>query len=48
VLVAIIGWPVAHIANIAAAAVPVNVALVVALGSLVWSRDKGGQEDLAR
>lgn len=35
VLVAVIAWPVAHIANIAAVAVAVNVALVVALGSLL-------------
>ncbi len=38
VLIAIIGWPIAHIGNIAAAAVPVNVALVVAFGSLAWAR----------
>ncbi|MET3806834.1 nitrate reductase NapE component [Nakamurella sp. UYEF19] len=38
VLVAILAWPVAHIGNIAAVAVPVNVALVVAFGSLVWAR----------
>lgn len=38
VLVAVIAWPVAHIANIAALAVAVNVVLVVALGSLLWSR----------
>lgn len=37
VLAASIAWPVAHIGNIAAVAVPVNVALVVALGSLAWS-----------
>ena len=37
VLVAILAWPVGHIGNIAAVAVPVNVALVVALGSLAWS-----------
>ncbi len=37
VLVAIIAWPVAHIGNISAVAVPVNVALVVAFGSLVWA-----------
>lgn len=37
-LVAIIAWPIAHIGNIAAVAVPVNVALVVAFGSLVWAR----------
>jgi hypothetical protein len=36
VLVAMIAWPIAHIANIAALAVPVNVALVVAFGSLAW------------
>jgi hypothetical protein len=34
VLVAVIAWPIAHIGNIAVVAVPVNVALVVALGSL--------------
>lgn len=39
VLIAIIGWPIAHIANIATAAVPVNIALVVALGSLVRVRE---------
>ena len=38
VLVAIIAWPVAHIGNIAAVAVPVNVALVLAFGSLLWTR----------
>lgn len=38
VLVAMVGWPIAHIGNIAALAVPVNVALVVAFGSLIWSR----------
>lgn len=38
VLAAIVAWPVAHIGNIAAVAVPVNVALVVAFGSLVWDR----------
>jgi hypothetical protein len=38
VLVAMIAWPVAHIANLSAVAVPVNVALVVALGSLIWTR----------
>ncbi len=37
-LVATIAWPVAHIGNLPAVAVPVNVALVVALGSLVWAR----------
>lgn len=38
VLVAILAWPVAHIGNVAAVAVPVNLALVVAFGSLVWAR----------
>jgi hypothetical protein len=38
VLVAMVGWPIAHIGNIAALAVPVNIALVVAFGSLIWSR----------
>lgn len=37
VLVAMTAWPIAHIGNIAAVAVPVNVALVVAFGSLIWS-----------
>lgn len=39
VLIAIIGWPIAHIGNIAAAAILVNIALVVAFGSLVWARE---------
>ncbi len=38
VLVAVVAWPVAHIGNIAPLAVAVNVALVVALGSLAWPR----------
>ena len=38
VLAAIIAWPIAHIGNIALVAVPVNVALVVAFGSLLWDR----------
>jgi hypothetical protein len=38
VLVAMIAWPVAHIGNLPAVAVPVNVVLVIALGSLVWAR----------
>jgi hypothetical protein len=42
VLVAMIAWPVAHIADVGALAVPVNVALVVAFGSLVWSDDAPG------
>jgi hypothetical protein len=37
-LAAMIAWPVAHIGNIAAVAVPVNVALVVVFGNLAWSR----------
>lgn len=37
VLVAALAWPVAHIGNIAPLAVVVNVALVIALGSLVWA-----------
>ena len=40
VLVAMIAWPIAHIANISALAVPVNVALVIALGSLIWSGER--------
>lgn len=35
VLLATLGWPIAHIGNIAAAAIPVNIVLVVASGSLV-------------
>jgi len=38
VLVAAIAWPIAHIGNVAALAVAVNVVLVVALGSLVVAR----------
>ena len=37
VLVATLAWPIAHIGNVAAVAVPVNIALVVAFGSLVWT-----------
>jgi hypothetical protein len=37
----LLAWPVAHIGNVAAVAVPVNIALVVAFGSLVWARDGG-------
>jgi hypothetical protein len=37
-LVAILVSPVAHIGNLPALAVPVNVALVLAFGSLVWAR----------
>jgi hypothetical protein len=35
-LVATLAWPVAHIGNISALAVLANIALVLALGSLVW------------
>jgi hypothetical protein len=38
VLVAMIGWPIAHIGNVAPLAVAVNVVLVVAFGSLAWAR----------
>ena len=37
VLVAALAWPVAHIANIAPIAVAADIALVIALGSLVWA-----------
>lgn len=37
-VVAILAWPVAHIGNLPAVAVPVNVALVIAFGSLAWAR----------
>jgi hypothetical protein len=37
VLLAMICWPIAHIGNIAGLAVPVNIVLVVAFGSLAWS-----------
>jgi hypothetical protein len=40
VLVAALAWPVAHIANVAALAVAVNVLLVVALGSLAWGANR--------
>jgi hypothetical protein len=36
VLAAAVLWPVAHIGNIAALAVPVNAALVVAFGGVAW------------
>ena len=38
VLLAILAWPVAHIGNLPVVAVPLNIALVVAFGSLVWAR----------
>lgn len=37
VLVAVLVWPIAHIGNIAGLAIPVNLALTVAFGSLAWS-----------
>jgi hypothetical protein len=37
VVAATVGWPVAHIGNLAAVAVPVNVVLVLAFGSLLWA-----------
>ncbi|WP_109508361.1 hypothetical protein [Nocardioides speluncae] len=40
VLAAILAWPIAHIGNIAEVAIPVNVALVVAFGSLLWSANR--------
>lgn len=43
VLAAIVAWPVAHIGNIAVAAIPANVALVVAFGSVVWSSNATGE-----
>ena len=48
VLVASLAWPVAHIGNLPAVAVPVNVALVVAFGSLVWTRRDTGPETGAK
>jgi hypothetical protein len=50
VLVAALAWPVAHIGNIAAVAVAVNVALVPAFGSLAWTpapRGRRAQADPA-
>jgi hypothetical protein len=43
-VVAMIAWPVAHIGNIAPLAVAVNVAAVVALGSLVWAATPAARE----
>lgn len=37
VLAAAVAWPVAHIGNVAALAVAIDVALVVALGGLAWT-----------
>lgn len=42
VLIATAGWPIAHIGNISAAAIPVNVALVVAFGSLLRAESRRG------
>lgn len=42
---AAIGWPVAHIGNIAWLAVVVNVALVVGFGSLVWANSMPSDGD---
>jgi hypothetical protein len=41
VLVASVAWPIAHIGNIAALAVSVNVGLAVAFGTLLWTRKSG-------
>lgn len=38
VLVAALAWPVAHIGNLGALAVAVDVALLVSLGSLAWGQ----------
>lgn len=43
VVLAILAWPIAHIGNIATVAVPANIALVVALGTLAWSRSRPEQ-----
>ncbi len=48
VLVAVLAWPVAHIGDVALVAVPVNVALVVALGSLAWTREAPGTHGTRR
>jgi hypothetical protein len=37
VLLAAVGWPIAHIANIGPLAVAVNVLLVIAFGSVAWT-----------
>jgi hypothetical protein len=47
-LLASIAWPIAHIANIAALAVPVSVALVVTFGSLAWSNTQPALGPLTR
>ncbi len=40
VLTAMFIWPVAHIGNVSLLAVPVNIALVVAFGSLLWTKTR--------
>jgi hypothetical protein len=47
VLVAAIAWPVAHVGNIAWIALPVNVALVVALGGLTQQRTRRARPEPA-
>ena len=42
ILVATLLWPVAHIGNVAAVAVPVNLALAVAFGTVAWKRARHG------
>ena len=37
-LLTVIGWPIAHIGNIAPLSVVVNIALVIVFGSLAWAR----------
>lgn len=37
-LIAAVGWPVAHIANVGPLAIVVNVLLVIAFGSVAWAR----------
>lgn len=41
VLLSTIGWPIAHIGNISALAVAVNIGLVVAFGSVAWTASRG-------
>jgi hypothetical protein len=38
VLIAAVGWPIAHIGNVGILAVAVNLALAVGFGTLVWAR----------
>jgi hypothetical protein len=44
VLFASLAWPVAHIGNLPVVAVPTDIALVIAFGSLVWAR-RGASSD---